>query len=141
MLDKSDTIRVKVTADPNTTPHDRLLAPVVPTGLAATPGDSKVTLKWNPVADKDLKHYTVYWSLPGKTATEVNTTSTSYTVTGLDQQHRVLLLRAGSGHVGQQVRQGRSSVRHASPGHPAGHHSTAGSPPTSRPQPATAQSP
>lgn len=83
LLDKSNTITVKVTADPNSPPTTDSTAPAVPTGLAAAPGDSKVTLKWNPVADKDLKHYTVYWSLPGKTATEVNTTSTSYTVTGL----------------------------------------------------------
>ena len=84
LLGRSNTITVNVVKGGDTpTDPDDTTAPAIPTGLAATPGDTRVTVKWNAVPDKDLAHYTVYWSLPGQTATEVNTTSTSYTVTGL----------------------------------------------------------
>jgi len=55
--------------------------PSIPTGLTATPGDGKVTLKWNanPATD-NVDTYQVYVNGTGN---KLDITGTSYTVTGL----------------------------------------------------------
>ena len=62
--------------------------PSIPTGLAATPGDSKITLNWtaNP-SSESVDTYQVYWTTDSAWNTGINqnltVTGTSYTVSGL----------------------------------------------------------
>ena len=62
--------------------------PSIPTGLAATPGDSKVTLNWtaNP-SSESVDTYQVYWTTDSTWNTGINQNlsiaGTSYTVSGL----------------------------------------------------------
>lgn len=60
-------------APPDTTP------PAVPTGLTATPGDSKVTLSWTAnTSDPDLQGYNVYQGATKLTSSPI--TATSYII-------------------------------------------------------------
>jgi len=61
--------------------------PSIPTGLAATPGDGSVALKWtaNPTTDQ-VDNYQVYWTTDsawGSNNNNLNVTGTSFTVSGL----------------------------------------------------------
>jgi len=62
-------------------PED-LVAPAVPTGLVAAPGDRKVTLTWAPNTEGDLSHYIVYQSsTSGFDTTGASAASTADTTT------------------------------------------------------------
>lgn len=69
----------KLEPGPDTTP------PPAPTGLTATPGNTTMTLAWDPVNEWDFDHYAVYYALTGQTlAAAGDTQGTTFGLTGLD---------------------------------------------------------